>query len=140
MAEIMHEIKIAGSPEAVFGALTTPDGIKSWQTPDVEGTGAVGSEWVFRFTGRPEFHWRVVASESCRRVEWKCTAGPGDSVGTTATFDISPIDDGRTLLELAHSGWPGTHGNFRKCNTYWGVLLHHIKQFVETATPATAFS
>jgi hypothetical protein len=71
-------------------------------------------------------------------VVWLCTKGPGDSVGTTATFLISTSDD-RTLLELKHSGWPGTHGNFRKCNTIWAVLLHHIQQYVQTGTPATAF-
>jgi hypothetical protein len=59
-------------------------------------------------------------------------------VGTTATFLITPHGD-RTFLELKHSGWPGTHGNFRKCNTIWGVLLHHIQQYVQTGTPAPAF-
>src|SRR5271167_219290 len=98
MAEIMHEIKIVGTAEQVFSALTTLDGIKSWQTPQAEGTGAVGSEWIFKFTGRPEFHWEVTASEPPRHVAWRCTSGPGDSVGTRAIFDISPTDDGRTLL------------------------------------------
>lgn len=140
MAEITHEIKIAGTPEQVFDALTTLDGVRSWQTPHAEGTGAVGSEWVFKFTGRAEFAWEVMTSESPRLVEWRCTEGPGDSVGTTARFEISPLDDGRTLLELTHGGWPGTHGNFRKCNTIWGVLLHHVQQFVVTGTPATAYN
>jgi hypothetical protein len=26
-----------------------------------------------------------------------------------------------------------------KCNTYWGVLLHHLRQYVETGTPRPAF-
>jgi uncharacterized protein YndB with AHSA1/START domain len=140
MAEILHEIKISGTPEQVFTALTTLDGIKSWQTPLVEGTGAIGTEWVFTFTGRAEFAWEVLASESPDLVKWRCTEGPGDSVGTTATFAISPTGDGRTLLEFSHAGWPGTEGNFRKCNTIWAVLLHHIQQFVQTGTPATAFN
>ena len=38
-----------------------------------------------------------------------------------------------------HAGWPGTHGNFRKCNTTWGVLLHHLRDYVETGDAATAF-
>lgn len=139
MHEIIHEIKIAATPEQVFAALTTLEGIQSWQTPLAEGTGAVGSEWVFTFTGRAEFAWEIVASDSPRNIEWRCTEGPGDSVGTTATFEIWALDEGRSLLRLTHAGWPGTHGNFHKCNTTWGVLLHHIQQFVETGTPATAF-
>jgi uncharacterized protein YndB with AHSA1/START domain len=140
MAEISHEIRISGKPEQVFEALTTLEGVTSWQTPHAEGTGVVGTEWVFTFTGRPVFAWEIIASESPDRVEWRCTQGPGDSVGTTARFAISPAADGRTLLELTHAGWPGTDGNFRKCNTIWGVLLYHIQQFVQTGTPATAFN
>lgn len=135
---IDHELKINGTPDQVFVALSTLDGVKGWQTPSASGSGAVGSKWVFSFADHPEFVWEVTASDAPRRVEWRCTRGPGDSVGTTATFTIEPVD-GRTLLELRHAGWPGTHGNFRKCNTTWGVLLHHLRDYVETGDTAPAF-
>lgn len=138
MPEIDHEIKINATPEQVFAALSTHEGVSSWQTPHAEGTGAVGSQWRFKFTGRAEFDWEIVESEPPSRLVWRCTRGPGDSVGTTATFLVSRSGD-RTLLELSHAGWPGTHGNFRKCNTIWAVLLHHIQQYVQTGLPATAF-
>ncbi len=137
MPEIDHEIKIDATPEQVFAALSTHEGVSSWQTPHAEGTGAVGSQWRFKFTGRAEFDWEVIESEPTKIV-WRCTKGPGDSIGTTATFLISEAG-GRTLLELKHSGWPGTHGNFRKCNTIWAVLLHHIQKYVQTGSPAPAF-
>lgn len=139
MPEIEHEIRIAAAPERVFAALTTVDGVKGWHTPTVAGDGEVGGEWVFTFADHPEFGWEVVTSTSPSEVVWRCTRGPGDSVGTTATFTLAPTDDGRTLLEHVHSGWPGTHGNFRKCNTTWGVLLHHLRDYVETGDVATAF-
>lgn len=139
MAEIDHELKIGAPPDRVFRALTTAEGIRSWKTPDVEGTGAVGSEWRFGFAGRPEFRWRVVASEPDRRVLWECTRGPGDSAGTTLEFTLAPTEDGRTLLACKHAGWPGTHGHFRKCNTTWGVLLYHLKQHAEANTTTPAF-
>ena len=80
----------------------------------------------------------ITASEPLTRVQWRCTRGPGDSVGTTATFTIAPVGE-RTLLELQHAGWPGTHGNFRKCNTTWGVLLHHLRDYAESGDAAPAF-
>jgi hypothetical protein len=122
-----------------FKLFTTVNGIKSWQTPYVEGSGHVGSEWRFSFDKRPEFRWKIQASEPGKHVSWKCVKGPGDSAGTTVAFDISPTDGGRVLLSCIHTGWPGTHGNYRKCNTTWGVLLHHLKQYVETLQPAPAF-
>lgn len=140
MADINHEIKIAAPPERVYAALTTLDGVRSWHTPLAEGTGAVGSTWAFTFTGRAEFDWEIAALEPNTLVAWKCTQGPGDSVGTTATFVLTPTEDGRTLVELTHAGWPGTHGNFVKCNTIWGALLHHLQQYVETGAPSTTFN
>jgi len=138
MPQIEHEIKVHGAPEQVFAALTTLQGITSWQTPQATGTGEVGSRWKFTFEGLPDFVWEVRSSEPSR-VEWLCIEGPGDSAGTTAAFDISETDDGRTLVELTHSGWPSTRGNFRKCNTLWGVLLFHLAQSVRTGNPAPAF-
>ncbi|MEU0496247.1 SRPBCC domain-containing protein [Mycobacterium sp. NPDC006124] len=137
--QIEHELRISSSPDRVFEALTTLEGVKGWHTPTATGTGEVGSEWVFTFADHPEFAWVVLTSEPNREVGWRCTRGPGDSVGTTATFVLSETDDDRVLLEHVHAGWPGTHGNFRKCNTTWGVLLHHLRTFVETGTAATAF-
>jgi uncharacterized protein YndB with AHSA1/START domain len=139
MAEINHEIKIKASPERIFEALTTAGGLKSWQSAHVEGDGAPGHAWRFEFTGRPTFQWEVTESAAPTRVAWRCVEGPGDSVGTSVTFHLSGASDDRTLVELAHKGWPGTHGNYRKCNTYWGVLLHHLRQYVETGIPRPAF-
>lgn len=138
MAEIDHEIKVNAPVERVHRALTTTDGLRAWHTPDADGTGAVGTEWRFGYAGRPGFRWRVVASDPTR-VAWECTHGPGDAVGTTVSFELAPAADGRTLLTFRHSGWPGTHGNYRKCNTTWGVLLHHLKKYAETDATAHAF-
>ena len=139
MAEINHEIKIKASRERVFEALTTAGGLRSWVTARVEGDGGSGHAWRFEFSERPTFGWEVTESTSPARVAWRCVEGPGDSVGTRVTFDLSAADKDRTLVEIAHEGWPGTHGNFRKCNTYWGVLLHHLRQYVETGIPRPAF-
>ncbi len=138
MPSIDHEIKINASTEAVRAALTTNAGIAGWQTPHVEGDGAVGSTWRFIFDGRPEFAWRIDEAGPSR-IAWTCTAGPGDSAGTEAVFTIATASDGKTHLLLGHTGWADTDGNFRKCYTIWGVLLHHLKQAVETGAPAPAF-
>lgn len=139
MADIRHEIMITAPPERVFEALSTPAGIAGWHTPSVQGSGAVGSEWVFGYADHDEFGWHVMLSEPSRSVVWRCTRGPGESVGTTTTFTLTATEDSRTLVEHVHAGWPGTHGNFRKCNTTWGVLLHHLREYVETGHAATAF-
>ena len=140
MAEIHHEIKISAPEERVFTALTTVNGLRSWYAEQVEGGAGVGDTLVFHFIGRPTFRWRVEKIERPTHVEWLCVEGPGDAKGTTVTFDLSSTADDRSLVELAHKGWPGTHGNFRKCNTYWGVLLHHLQQYTEKDVTQAAFA
>lgn len=137
MPEIDHELKIDATPENVIAALSTLDGVRAWHTPNATGSGEVGTEWVFPYADHPEFAWEIAASGP-ELIEWRCTRGPGDSVGTTATFTVAAVDT-RTLLTVRHAGWPGTHGNFRKCNTTWAVLLHHLRDYVETGNAATAF-
>lgn len=139
-AEIQHELKIKALPERVFEALTTAQGLMSWHSAHVEAVGAGGQVWRFAHTGGPTFRWQVIEHSAPHSVTWRCLEGPGDSVGTTVSFRLSKADDGRTLTELAHAGWPGTHGNFRKCNTYWGALLHHLRQYVETGAPCPVFA
>lgn len=140
MTEINHEIKIKAAPEKVFSALTTADGLKGWYSAQVEGDGTPGHTWRFRFTERPTFLWEVTESTAPTRVVWRCVEGPGDATGTDVTIQLSQSEPGRTLVDFAHKGWPGTHGNYRKCNTHWGVLLHHLKQYVETGVASPAFS
>lgn len=130
---LVHEITINAPISRVHSALTTKEGLQGWNTKHATGSGLLGSEWVFEYKGKPSFSWKIVSLEP-NRVAWTCTAGPGDSVGTTAEYVLSAKADGRTLVEFKHDGWPSTDGNFRKCNTLWGVLLHHLAKYVETGT------
>jgi hypothetical protein len=101
---------------------------------------ASGNTLRFDFRdGAPTSSWALEATAP-DEVVWRCVKGPGDSVRTEASFKISPADSGRTLVEFAHCGWRHTGGNFRKCNTTWASLLHHLRQFLETGTPSPALA
>lgn len=140
MAEIAHEIKIKAPRDRVFNALTTLEGLTSWHTTRTQGNARVGEVLQFESAGNPPFRWEITRLDPPKHLEWKCVEGPGDSVGTKVSFDLTDTADGRTLVELAHSGWPGTHGNYRKCNTLWGILLHHLRVHAETGKRGPAFA
>ena len=56
MSEINHQVGIKSSPEDVYKALTTNEGLMKWWTNDVAGAGEVGSIIKFRFNGGgPDF-------------------------------------------------------------------------------------
>lgn len=96
---------------------------------------AAGDSVRFEFAnGAPTFRWAIETGKSGKEVTWRCLEGPGDSVGTEASFIISSGDKGRLLLEFEHRGWPHAGGNFRKCNTQWAILLHHLRRYLETGT------
>ena len=132
MADINHEIKIQASPEKIFKALSHVDDLKAWHTAYVSGSPELNGIIEFKSTDRPTFHWKVTKFEPNQMIVWECVEGPGNSVGTKAHYKISQTNDERTLVELSHTAWPDQEGNFRKCNTLWGILLHHLKNYVET--------
>jgi len=140
MAEITHEIKIKAPQEQIYGALTTLPGLAGWHSAKVKGDAGPQGVIAFESHFRPSFEWEVAVLKKPDLVEWTCIQGPGNSVGTTARFVLSSLPDHRTLVELSHSGWADTGGNFRKCNTLWGILLHHLRKYSETGKADPAFA
>jgi uncharacterized protein YndB with AHSA1/START domain len=138
MPDIDHEIKIKAPQTTVFTALTTVEGLRAWHTSWVDGNADAGG--VIAMHSDPEFEWRVAKAEQPHRIEWECIKGPGNSVGTTARFDLSTTADGRTFVELSHAGWIDTGANYRKCNTRWGILLHHLRKYAETGKADPVFT
>jgi uncharacterized protein YndB with AHSA1/START domain len=138
MADINHEIKINAAPEAVYQALTSASELTKWHTSRTEKTNGKDEFFTTYPKDNPTFEWKVIKPDS-RTVEWQCVAGPGHSVGTSALFKISPLSDGRTLVEFSHTGWPDTNGNFRKCNTLWAILLFHLREYLGTKQASPAF-
>jgi uncharacterized protein YndB with AHSA1/START domain len=138
MADINHEIKIQASPQKVFTAISNLDGLKGWHTSHIEGECKLNKILTFKGAGKPVFRWKLIQLDPNKVVAWECVEGPGDSVGTQSIYKLSPAGDNTTLVELSHTSWPDQQGNFRKCNTLWGILLHHLQKYVETEKVAPA--
>ena len=85
------------------------------------------------------FRWSVTEDENGSLIRWKCVAGPGQSAGTVATFHLSETGNDRTIVDLDHEGFQESDAKLRTCNTLWGALMHHLKDFVETEQPKPAF-
>lgn len=137
---LRHAVNIDAPPAKVRDALTTLQGLKGWTAADeASGGGKVGAQWSLKYADGPAFVWEIVTQDA-DKVVWKCVTGPGDSVGTTVSFDLDKTPDGRVHLRFAHSGWPHQEGNFAKCNALWGMLLHHLRAFAEHGTVAPTHS
>ena len=139
MATSAHKITIDAPKDEVFEAITTVDGLKGWYSPDVSGKSEKGGQVTLSFTEKEgPFKWNVTEADKGSLVRWECTQGPGKAAGTTATFTLSGSGD-KTVVALDHEGFQESDEKLKTCNTLWGALMHHLKQFVETEQSKPAF-
>ena len=140
MHSLDHEITIGASPAAVSAALTTSAGLRGWFSSGVSGSGEAGTSWEITFPGSvTRFTWEVEAVRPEVVVAWRCLDGPGDSIGTTVSFRLEEVAGG-PRVHFTHRGWPHTAGAYTKCNTLWGGLLHHLKNYAESGTAAPLYA
>jgi len=139
MAKVSHEIRVKAPRDRVFQALSTAEGLKGWYTAHVEGDILEGKEAIFRFTDKEPFRWRFAKLSPNRPIHWECVEGPGAAAGTSVMFRLKETPDKRTLVEFDHEGWPEAHEALTTCNTLWGILMGHLKNYAETTKVAPAF-
>src|SRR4051812_7058770 len=91
---LRHAVNIAADHAKVREALTSVEGLKGWTMAEVKGGGGVGSKWTLNYPGGPGFVWEITTHDD-NKIEWRCVEGPGDSVGTTASFELTKTPHGR---------------------------------------------
>jgi len=133
MVDILHRIGTeTASPDAVYEALTTVDGLAGWWTVETTGSGgAVGDVLRFRFHGQGGADMEVVELRPDERVVWRVIDGPAEWIGTTIEFDLRQDGD-YTVVLFAHRGWREPVEFMNHCSTRWGSFLLSLKSLVET--------
>ena len=130
MVDILHRIGVTSSPQDVYGALTTVDGLTSWWTEDADGDGNVGG--VIRFGFEPGgFRMKVLEAEPGKLVLWEVVDGPPEWIGTQIRFELKQ-QDGFTIVLFRHEGWKEPAEFMYHCSTKWATFLMSLKKLVET--------
>ncbi len=137
MPDIMHLIKIAASPERVYQALVTAEGIRNWWTRDADLDARVGGKGVFRFyEGKGITTVSVDELEPSTRVVWKVTSSHHPEwEATTITFDLRP-EGSDTMLAFAQRGFAQAGECYALCTTGWGYYLVSLQQYLQTGKGA----
>ena len=130
MVDILHRVGVTGSPEAVYAALTTVDGLAGWWTEDTTGDSQVGGVLRFRFVPGG-FDMLVRELEPAKLVRWEVADGPEEWIGTTVEFELTQ-EDGFTIVMFRHEGWEEPVEFMHHCSTKWATFLMSLKQLVET--------
>ena len=135
MVDILHRVGVeSATPEAVYDALTTVDGLAGWWTDDTTGSSGVGDVLRFRFQVGG-FDMEVVTLQPCERVVWRVVEGPEEWVGTTVDWELRQDGD-YTIVMFKHQGWKEPVEFMHHCSTKWASYLLSLKSLIETGEGA----
>jgi uncharacterized protein YndB with AHSA1/START domain len=132
--DYQSRVTLTASPDVVFEALTTTEGLAGWWTP-VTGDGLTGGELTFSFGPAAQAVMRVDAAERGAGVRWTNLACiVEDWVGTTVHFDIEATPAGGTELRFRHAGLTPRLECYSDCQRGWGHFIPSLRAYVETGT------
>jgi uncharacterized protein YndB with AHSA1/START domain len=132
--------RIARPVEEVFEAVADPKELSAYfTTGGAKGRLETGATVTWDFHDFPgAFPVEVVEVVKDRRIvlRWKANdkeAGD-DGYKTTVTMTFEPLDDGRTLVEIAEEGWretpSGLRASYGNCMG-WSQMLCAMKAWIE---------
>jgi len=129
MPDIRHRVGIRGTPERVFEAISTIEGLSHWWSTDTTGEAMPGGTLRFRFDGGG-FDMKVVELEPNELVKWKCVDGPNEWVGTDLTFRLRS-EDGQVFVLFTHANWKEPGEFMHHCSTKWATFLLSLRDWLE---------
>ena len=130
MYDIVHQLTIAASPDKVYEAVTTVNGLTSWWTADVEFGPADGEFQVGFRDGSVRMRFQTDAFDPPVLVHLTCIDGPSEWPGTQLAFRIESTDEGSSL-RFWHGGWEYEDGALPTCSFEWAMSLDSLRRYLE---------
>jgi uncharacterized protein YndB with AHSA1/START domain len=124
---LAKEIELAATPEQVWQAISTPEGMSVWFVPHEHTDGQIEAD----FGGGNTQAGQVLESEPGSRVVYGAP-GPDGEPPMTLEFLVEGKDGGTTVLRLVQSGffgggdWEAEYDGFGKG---WDVFLHNLAEY-----------
>ena len=132
MSAIVLERTISASPERVFTALTRRHDLAQWWTDDVSATPEVGSLAELRFNqGAAVRQFEVAELVHGERVRWTVRHGPAHWVGTSVTWELTPIQNGTGVL-FTQDGFAQVDALYAQTRFEWDFYLDSLQSYLET--------
>jgi len=127
-------VTIGRSPDEVFTALATLEGVAGWWMP-AAGAATEGGELRLEFPpGVGVF--RVDVARPAARVAWTVVELDflPDWVGTRIVFDLRSDGSGGTVLAFRHDGLVPQLECYEQCEQGWNYYLPSLRDHVETGS------
>ncbi|MCI0633605.1 MAG: SRPBCC domain-containing protein [Actinobacteria bacterium] len=123
--EIMFAVDIAADPKAVYEAVSTEEGLKSFWTPNSTATTEEGSVARFEF-GEGAIKMRIDRLDPGAEVRWTCVGDFPFWNDTVVAWRMAPNPDGPgTRLTFSHTGWPEDQPEhaYASVSYTWGQIV-----------------
>ena len=132
--DYQETIRVKASPDALFDAITTTDGLAAWWNR-VSGSGDAGGELRFYMNSPEPLVIHVDEATRPRSVQWTVTDCPflPDWVGTRPAFTITAVGGGESELEFRHHGLTPELPCFDMCRPSWDhFIAKSLRELVES--------
>ena len=103
---------VNATPDAVFKAIASAEGISTWWSLATDGEPEMGNIYTLDFGGG--YVWRAEVTRCVNNAEFELTLieSMDDWLGSKVGFDLTP-NDGKTSVDFVHSGWSGAGAHYR---------------------------
>jgi uncharacterized protein YndB with AHSA1/START domain len=135
---------IDARPDAVFEALATQEGLAGNWTDQLDVPEQEGG--IARFGFGPDrartLELRIDDLDPGRAVTWTPVGGFPGWLGTSITWRLAPADDGGTIVQFRHSGWPdeAADGEMAMCGYTWAMIIDRLSAQVVRGERAPYFT
>jgi uncharacterized protein YndB with AHSA1/START domain len=98
----------------------------------------------FRTTvdAEPERVYDALATQEGLAGNWTPVGGFPGWIGTSITWRLEPADDGRTVVNFEHGGWPeqAADGEMAMCGYTWAMIIDRLTNQVARGERAPYFT
>ncbi len=136
--DIVHQIKISTTPDRVYQAITSSNGIQSWWCKNSEIATNIGSQHTMNFLKEGQaivMKFKIDKLEANQKVGWQCTYNDNPAwVKTNLHFELMP-EENKTLLTFSHTGWDEKYKGtplYVSVGPTWEAFMGSLKSFCET--------
>jgi len=140
--ELSYVIYVGSGPEAVWHALTSPEGTRAiFFGSELQSTFEIGAPYQYVGPGADgeetvHVYGNILAFEPHTKMSY--TEHPGPSyrdnhaeLETRVTLTLEPVGN-TTKLTLVNDQWPDDHPSYDNTKESWPMIMSAIKSYVET--------
>lgn len=136
--DITHNLKIKASPETIYKAVSTREGIQGWWCKDSKVGEAEGKKSLLKFNKEGNIvpmGFETLNLDKDKKAVWECTDNPNPAwIGTKLTTEITSNDSGSAVV-FSHSGfdekWKGQEP-FEMTKQGWEHFMNSLVSYCET--------